>query len=775
MIWQAALLHDIGKFRERALGAKHDRQARYTHEAHSQEFVLGLKSFVMNDPLWQALKSAVLRHHDPQYHDELLISAADIIAADERAEAEGYLGETTKHTAPLQSLLARLFDGPERLCFPLKPLALDQATIFAQSTNLVNQEVYKHHWLGFHQEAQRLLPQDWQGLFYLIKKYCWCVPSSATRGEEHDISLFDHLRVTAAITACLEAEGCSEDALKQLRSKDSQLRQQPLFLLLKGDISGIQGFIYTITSKGAAKGLRGRSVYLQLLTEAVARWILRRLDLPFVNLLYHGGGHFMLLLPVNAETKLAALRDELTQKVLESHGTDLYVALGVVPLSAEDFDPQRFPGRWQEAFERVKRAKQYRFSELGAEMFQRVFEPQGQANRTCDICQSEDPRGLIPDEDKEKCHFCKSFEDLGSEVAKAQYLMVTELNREEPRGSGYERVLAQFGYAVKFLPEPEMPEAGIRHAMLYRLNDTDFLTEETLSWAEEVRKRGIESSLGYRCLANVTPISSDGKILDFDELAAQSTGIQRLGILRMDVDNLGRIFAEGVPNATISRIATVSSLVQLFFEGWVHRAADEFKDRIYAIYAGGDDLFFVGAWDATVDLAWKIREDFRGFTGNERVTVSAGIAVEEKKFPLYQAARNAGDALEAAKALPGKNAVGYLGKELRWADFARARDLKEKLVELLQGRDGQAVPRGLLTKLSNVYALYEKYKRQNRPKWTIRLIYDVTRLGEAHKDFKDELQAIQMMIGREGLIGFLDVPVRWAQMLTMTREERGRS
>jgi len=97
------------------------------------------------------------------------------------------------------------------------------------------------------------------------------------------------LPVTAAIAACLVAEGYSDDELRQLRSGCVEIRQKPRFLLLKGDISGMQDFIYTVTSKGAAKGLRGRSVYLQLLTEVIANWILRRLILPFVNLLYQGG------------------------------------------------------------------------------------------------------------------------------------------------------------------------------------------------------------------------------------------------------------------------------------------------------------------------------------------------------------------------------------------------------------------------------------------------------------------------------------------------------
>jgi CRISPR-associated protein Csm1 len=270
----------------------------------------------------------------------------------------------------------------------------------------------------------------------------------------------------------------------------------------------------------------------------------------------------------------------------------------------------------------------------------------------------------------------------------------------------------------------------------------------------------------------VTPLQNE-QILDFDGLADQSRGIERLGILRMDVDNLGKIFSLGIPDATISRIATVSSLMQLFFEGWVHRVAEEFPNKIYAIYSGGDDLFFVGAWDAVVECAWKIQEDFRKFTGNERVTLSAGIAVVDKKFPLYQAARNAGAALERAKARDGKNSISFLGKELSWSEFARAKELMRKLLGLLDGREGKAVSRSVLVKLSNVYALFSKYPK--RPKWAIRLVYDMTRLGEAHKDFKDELQSIQMMIGKEGLIGFLDVPVRWAEMLTMKPKEGGRS
>lgn len=775
MSWQVALLHDIGKFRERALGPKADIGARYTHEVHSREFVQSLRNFLADEALERDLATAVLRHHDPEYYAELLVSVADVVAADERVEAEEpYL--TTKFTTPLVSLLATVSGRgslTSKAFLALNPLKLEISILFPSQDVLVDQKAYQRHWQAFHREALDLLPQDWLGLFYLLRKYCWCMPSSTARGEEHDVSLYDHLRVTAAIAACLQAEGLSERELKQIRAGDPQARALPLFLLVKGDISGIQNFIYTITSKGAARGLRGRSVYLQLLTEIIAMWILRKLSLPFVNLLYHGGGHFMLLVPYKASKQLAEIQQKITQKLMAAHGTDLYVALGWTALSADDFSPQNFSRKWSEVGEQTRVAKQRRFHELEDQIYQ-LFEPKGSTQRRCDICQADPGRfELIKDEEVEKCHLCASFERLGQDVARAQYLMIAELAEEQPGGRGYAGVFASFGYRVDFLEQLQPPPQEIRRAVLYSLNTTDFLSQDMLNWAQQLRARNVESSLGFRFLANVTPYDADGRILDFDGLASQSRGIERLGILRMDIDNLGRIFSKGIPNATISRIATISSMIQLFFEGWVHRIAQEFPNKIYAIYSGGDDLFFVGAWDAVMELAWKIREDFEKFTHNDQITLSAGVAIEERKFPLYQAARNAGEALEQAKALPGKNAINFLGKTLRWTEFQKAYELRQKLCELLHGREGKAIPRSLLTKLSNAYALYEKYK--NRPRWAIRLIYDITQLSKQYEDFRDDLQALQRAIGQEEAIRFLDVSVRWAEMLTIAREERRRS
>lgn len=67
------------------------------------------------------------------------------------------------------------------------------------------------------------------------------------------------------------------------------------FMLIKGDVSGIQDFIFHIPSKGAAKSLKGHSVYIALLSDVITRYMVREMGLEDANILYNGGGNFYIL------------------------------------------------------------------------------------------------------------------------------------------------------------------------------------------------------------------------------------------------------------------------------------------------------------------------------------------------------------------------------------------------------------------------------------------------------------------------------------------------
>ncbi|TAE07681.1 MAG: hypothetical protein EAZ95_18120, partial [Bacteroidetes bacterium] len=80
-----------------------------------------------------------------------------------------------------------------------------------------------------------------------------------------DVSLYDHVKTSLGFAVCLE----------QLKDVEKQA-----FLLIGGDISCIQSFIYEIVSAKASKNLKGRSFYLQLFTDSLLHQILERLGLP---------------------------------------------------------------------------------------------------------------------------------------------------------------------------------------------------------------------------------------------------------------------------------------------------------------------------------------------------------------------------------------------------------------------------------------------------------------------------------------------------------------
>ncbi len=70
-------------------------------------------------------------------------------------------------------------------------------------------------------------------LYYLLQKYLWCISL-----EDKTISLFDYVKSLSCIALCLyEQNKAGEIQLDNINEKEH-------FLLINGDISGIQDFIF---------------------------------------------------------------------------------------------------------------------------------------------------------------------------------------------------------------------------------------------------------------------------------------------------------------------------------------------------------------------------------------------------------------------------------------------------------------------------------------------------------------------------------------------------
>ncbi len=778
----AGLLHDVGKFGQRAGWQKGK------HAEVGDEFV---RRYVPSQ--WQSGLYPVLGHHDQplQGYATKVTALADWLSAGERAEEE------SAQPQQLLSIFCRLEADEQRApadrYWPLAALALEEKSLFPGPAwdEAQVRSAYAGLWRAFEKEAQQLaqaheksegnsLPTYLENLLLLLQRHTWCIPSAYYRSLP-DVSLYDHSRTTAALAAGLVGEEESTlDALLlalrdwyEKRTEAKRRGQRPaavpppqilqdttVAVLVGGDISGVQDFIYTITARGAASALRGRSFYLQLLTEAVARFVLHHLDLPITNLLYQGGGNFYLLARPTDADRLPAIQRAVSRILLDHHRGDLYLAIGCVPLAAADFYDGRITERWDDVARNLREAKQRRFAELGDELAT-LFQPEGHGgneDKQCQVCGREHPQTKKDkDKDVRKCPPCRSYEELGDALRQACYLWLAEQEPNVPaeplkvEPGEWADVLAAFGLrGGVYRNASDAPQDGAGLRLVLALKDD----------ALDTLRPDAHTAVGRRPLVNVTPIITPkeidelrgrvddlpvaGSVKPFSVMEFQSTGVKRLGVLRMDVDNLGQLFSQGFgPAATLSRVAALSFAVSLYFEGWVESLAERIGQekagvgqRLYSIYSGGDDLFFVGSWDAVAELARAVRADLTRFAAEHPgIHASAGIALVGGKYPLYQAAADAGQAEGQAKALKWraengserrKDAVAFLGQAVPWARFGlQACDvestdtvhaLAHRLVRMVKSEreGGEGAPQALLRRLIRLQERYEEAARTRR-------------------------------------------------------------
>ena len=180
-------------------------------------------------------------------------------------------------------------------------------------------------------------PAQANALLGLLESQCSALPASTARDEDRDISLYDQLKLTAALAACVSEYLQQADAFSLLDTP-AELRREPAFLLYTADFSRIQRFIYTVHTEGALRSLRSRSFFLELLMEHYMDELLDGCGLTRTNIIYSGGGHCYLLLPNTATVQqtLADWNRAFNGWLNEQFGVQLFLANGWTPCSAND-------------------------------------------------------------------------------------------------------------------------------------------------------------------------------------------------------------------------------------------------------------------------------------------------------------------------------------------------------------------------------------------------------------------------------------------------------
>lgn len=478
------------------------------------------------------------------------------------------------------------------------------------------------------------------------------IPSSTSVSEVADISLFDHCKMTASIACCI-LQYLNEkdiDNYKEYLFKNSkEFYNEKAFLIYSMDISGIQDFIYNITSEKALKSLRSRSFYLELIMENAIDLILEKMELSRTNIIYSGGGHAYLMFSNTENTKniIEEFEKEINKWLLETFRTSLYISGGYSVCSSNNLKNEP-AGSYKEIFKNISSSisarKTHRYD---ADDIMYLSSLSIDDERECKLCFRTDSvleNGF--------CSVCNSLINLSLGIQKGQFYSIV---KEKPSKN-----------ALPISPNRWLVTDS-KESLLKRMKSQSYV--RTYSKNEMYTGLNISSSIWVGDYAN-------GE--DFKDFSESSVGINRIAVLRADVDNLGKAFVSGFENeensdyyVTLSRTATFSRKLALFFKrnindilkkGSFFLENTDTKERMATIvYSGGDDIFIIGAWDDIVGFAIDLHESFKKFSQN-KLTLSAGIGIYHEKYPVSSMAREVGKLEEVAKAYPNKNAVAIFSE-----------------------------------------------------------------------------------------------------------------
>lgn len=737
----ASLLHDIGKFAQRAGREKtRDMEGEYCPTDQktgrpSHTHVLYTDHFIEHElplpPELEGMRSALARmassHHKPDLSDllEMALCRGDCLSAgSDRIVEEHDAGDfKSARLVSIFDMVAlrkknEISDSEKLHYYSLKPIDKDA---FPTSLAKSRESDYGELFEAFLTELKKIrldmgVRHYINSLTSLLEKYTWCIPSS-TYHTLPDISLYDHALTTAAIAQALAVYHREEGGFPGEKSEDAKK-----FILFGGDLSGIQKYIFGLDKShgtGVAKLFRARSFYLQAITKSVILSLLDRLELLAAAKIMDAGGRFILLLPASARVRdvLPEFEREVQQWFVDRFRGELALNCSyAVELAENDLALKRFQAKLDEFNDHLEKRKLSKFDMLMSAGISPLVAKDYEefADGNCAVCTTNaaDSSAMAGYE-----------ADFGRKVAicRSCYEQISLIGGKLPdpanrflvfsRSEGNKNSIALFdGMAMSFAKEVRQADSkaleitNIRdrggfafHAIAGHL---PMITVEDMNrWRKDgllKEENGGETYLGDRVEA--------GMPKTFQVLAGESREVKEnkigkkeirgkafLGAFKADVDNLGFIFSIGLnERLSVSRFAGMSRMLNHFFADYlVSRIRNEFPD-VYVVFAGGDDLFLLGPWTRMVEFASFAQKEFSRFvSGNPEVTLSAGVAVTKPGLPVHTIAALAEHLLEQSKKMESKkkekmkNAVTLFDTTVGWQHFDELLETGEWLERLV--------------------------------------------------------------------------------------------
>lgn len=452
------------------------------------------------------------------------------------------------------------------------------------------------------------------------------------------------------------------------------------WILVKGDISGIQDFIFNVKSEGAAQELKGRSFFIKLLNEIGIRYFLDEFNILDINnsKISVSGGNFILKLPEVSgfKNKINNIQKSLS---LALQYTGLNISISYVLAS----------GNYKKDLNLLNlknRENKYHFHNLY--QFYIPFQKNNTIYDWGSITENLKKNNAFTIEKQE---IAGTFQIQKNKISICNYLITFNANN--------------IGYILSDYLESLMA--------LYD-NKVNIKKFEDLARSDKIYKDNIEILGGEK-------------------------GAEYLGILAMDVDGLGnyidKIEAETehkdfdlkLNNFFNYKLRDIITNEEFSYEYENKKSKIKvplFKNKIYSVTAGGDDSFFVGKWNTILKFAKTIHEEFINEFSQEQLTISAAIVIVNKKFPVVRFAEMVENDLKRAKYnFSTKGNISLFGEVIKWEILNDIEDFMKKLQR-------QKISGGILAKARNTALSIENYDRLK--------LEDFWKMGYYLRDVKDK-------------------------------------
>lgn len=450
---------------------------------------------------------------------------------------------------------------------------------------------------------------------YLLKKYL------SFLSKNGDISYYEELK-------------------KEVLFSDKNVKE---YFLIAGDFFGIQKFIFSnIESKFASKILRAKSAYIQIFIKIIAQYIVDRLSIDALHIITSNAGKFEILSPIVDEKLLKDIQSEIDSFFIKEYFGESGVGISWIKCKRDEFNNIK---KYKILRERVSNnVEAQKFKRFNLQSINPVMEYDDNIDNQnlCRFCHKKKGKKRIDKNDKDEkyiaCDNCEQFIEIGKNLTTKRYIIFTkDRNIGVPIFKNY-----SIHFDVELISE-DKPAISIDDFLIFDISNEDryngFAKWELSSYVKNNKK---------------------GKIYTFNDLAKCSCnkcedvnrekGIEAIISLKGDVDGMGNFIKNSSVTDTFTKFNFFSRIVDYFFSVYVSNIMVKDYPNTYTIFAGGDDIFLIGAWDRVIDLAKKIRYNFKRFIQErDDLSISIGLILTKPNRPINYIADISEKALEDAK------------------------------------------------------------------------------------------------------------------------------